>query len=62
MARIPSDAGRSLPDGGAESGRGLFLIRALTDHVQISNHPTTGSVVAFDKQLTYRRERELLSA
>ncbi|MDI5971456.1 ATP-binding protein [Streptomyces sp. SL13] len=35
----------------AESGRGLFLIEALMDHVQISNTPGNGAVVTFDKSL-----------
>ncbi|MCX4747885.1 ATP-binding protein [Kitasatospora sp. NBC_01287] len=41
----------TLPDLGAESGRGLFLIRALTDHVRLHNHPQRGAIVSFDKLL-----------
>ncbi|MFD7989046.1 ATP-binding protein, partial [Kitasatospora indigofera] len=44
----------TLPDLGAESGRGLFLIHALTDHVQLRNHPLRGAIVSFDKILTWR--------
>ncbi|WP_371480232.1 ATP-binding protein [Kitasatospora sp. NBC_00315] len=43
-----------LPDLCAESGRGLFLIHALTDHVQLRNHPLRGAIVSFDKILTWR--------
>jgi serine/threonine-protein kinase RsbW len=58
---IPADAGTELPDLDATSGRGLFLIRALMDHVQFHNHPRSGAVVSFDKVLKYR-ERPLLHA
>jgi serine/threonine-protein kinase RsbW len=58
---IPADAGQELPDLSAESGRGLFLIRALMDHVQFRNHPRSGAVVSFDKVLKYR-EQPLLHA
>lgn len=61
LAGIPADAGSELPDLAAESGRGLFLIRALMDHVQFRNHPRSGAVVSFDKRLTYR-DRPLLHA
>ncbi|WP_327068176.1 ATP-binding protein [Kitasatospora sp. NBC_01250] len=40
-----------LPDLLGESGRGLFLIRALTDHVHLRNHPQRGAIVSFDKLL-----------
>ncbi|MHA6761731.1 hypothetical protein [Streptacidiphilus sp. PAMC 29251] len=51
---IPDDAGSCLPDLDATSGRGLFLIRALMDHVQFQNHPRSGAVVSFDKVLKFR--------
>jgi serine/threonine-protein kinase RsbW len=35
----------------AESGRGLFLIEALMDHVSIDSAPGRGAVVTFDKAL-----------
>lgn len=39
----------------AESGRGLYLIKALTDHVQFRNQPRRGgAVVSFDKALKWR--------
>ncbi|MER5638351.1 ATP-binding protein [Kitasatospora sp. NPDC002227] len=49
-----------LPDLFAESGRGLFLIHALTDHVQLHNHPLRGATVSFDKQLKWQ-DRGLFS-
>jgi serine/threonine-protein kinase RsbW len=54
---LPADAGHRLPDLGAEHGRGLFLIRALVDHVQFRNHPHNGVVVSFDKTLRFRERR-----
>ena len=44
----------TLPDLCAESGRGLFLIHALADHVQLRNHPLRGAIVSFDKILTWQ--------
>jgi serine/threonine-protein kinase RsbW len=58
---IPADAGTQLPDLCAESGRGLFLIRALVDHVQFRDNPRSGAVVSFDKTLKYC-DRPLLHA
>ncbi|SEK68748.1 ATP-binding protein [Streptacidiphilus jiangxiensis] len=46
------------PDLCAESGRGMFLIRALSDSVQFRNHPRSGAVVSFDRTLTYRDHGE----
>ncbi|WP_042366580.1 ATP-binding protein [Streptacidiphilus neutrinimicus] len=46
------------PDLCAESGRGLFLIRALSDSVQFRNHPRSGASVCFDRTLTYRDHGE----
>ncbi|MYT32359.1 MULTISPECIES: ATP-binding protein [unclassified Streptomyces] len=48
--------------GYAEDGRGLFLIEALTDHVQYRNRTgRRGAVVSFDKILKWR-EGALLKA
>ncbi|MEV6973469.1 ATP-binding protein [Kitasatospora sp. NPDC093806] len=44
----------TLPELTAESGRGLFLIHALTDHVQLRNHPLRGAIVSFDKILKWQ--------
>lgn len=46
----------------AEHGRGLFLIEALTDHVQVHNHPGQGAAVSFDKILKWRDDTSLLKA
>jgi serine/threonine-protein kinase RsbW len=53
-AAKPQPAPPVADDASAESGRGLFLIRALSDHVQFRNHPRRGAVVCFDRTLTYR--------
>ncbi|WP_441251022.1 ATP-binding protein [Kitasatospora sp. McL0602] len=52
----------TLPDLYGESGRGLFLIHALTDHVQLRNHPLRGAVVSFDKLLKWRDDALLPAA
>ncbi|GAA2133896.1 hypothetical protein GCM10009760_10540 [Kitasatospora kazusensis] len=49
----------TLPDLAAESGRGLFLIHALTDHVQLRNHPLRGAIVSFDKVLKWQEKAPL---
>lgn len=41
---------------GQESGRGLFLIEALADHVRFRNRPGSGAVVTFDKVLKWRED------
>ncbi|PBC78479.1 serine/threonine-protein kinase RsbW [Streptomyces sp. TLI_235] len=51
-----------LPDLSAESGRGLFLIHALTDHVQLRNHPLRGAIVSFDKILKWQDDALLRAA
>ncbi|MFJ8040289.1 ATP-binding protein [Kitasatospora sp. NPDC096147] len=52
----------ALPDLTAESGRGLFLIHALTDHVQLRNHPLRGAIVSFDKVLKWQDDALLRAA
>ena len=60
--RQPSAArNRSLRDLPAESGRGLGLIEALADHVQVQNRPGSGAVVSFDKILKWREGALLAS-
>ncbi|MFD7131092.1 ATP-binding protein [Streptomyces sp. NPDC059894] len=45
-----------------ETGRGLFLIQELADHVHISNKPgRTGAVVSFDKILKWRKGAPLMA-
>ncbi|MGW6917398.1 ATP-binding protein [Kitasatospora sp. NPDC054939] len=52
----------TLPDLTAESGRGLFLIHALTDCVRLRNHPLRGAVVSFDKILKWQDDALLRAA
>uniref|UniRef100_UPI00389A404D ATP-binding protein n=1 Tax=Peterkaempfera griseoplana TaxID=66896 RepID=UPI00389A404D len=54
LTALPLDLGADLPDPTAESGRGLFLIRALADHVQFRSHPRRGTVLTFDKVLKWQ--------
>jgi serine/threonine-protein kinase RsbW len=42
-----TDAGS--PAAGSEHGRGLFLIRALSDHVRMHSAPRSGSLIHFEK-------------
>ena len=37
------------PDPGSERGRGLFLIRALSDNVRMQSTPRHGSLIHFEK-------------
>jgi serine/threonine-protein kinase RsbW len=43
----------------AESGRGLMLIEALCDRVDIRNHPARGAMIHFERDL---KPRETLAA
>ncbi|MFI2431716.1 ATP-binding protein [Streptomyces sp. NPDC018693] len=46
----------------AEQGRGLYLIRELTDHVHIGSTPgRRGAVVSFDKILKWRDDAPLVA-
>jgi serine/threonine-protein kinase RsbW len=47
----PAGAG-GLPGEDAEEGRGLALIRALTDCVHLDTRPRVGTLVHFEKQLS----------
>lgn len=38
-------------EGSAESGRGIFLMRAMVDQIKFSNEPETGTVVHLTKTL-----------
>ncbi|MFJ2824881.1 ATP-binding protein [Streptomyces toxytricini] len=59
-------AGSAAGDGGSdegavgESGRGLWLIEELADHVRFRNRPGRGAVVSFDKILKWRDGAALL--
>jgi serine/threonine-protein kinase RsbW len=37
------------PDAGSERGRGLFLIRALSENVRLQSVPRQGSLIHFEK-------------
>lgn len=39
-------------DGSAESGRGIFLMRAMVDQIKFLNEPETGTIVHLTKTLT----------
>lgn len=39
----------SAPDPGSEHGRGLFLIRALSENVHLESTPRDGSLIHFEK-------------
>lgn len=41
---------------GAESGRGLLLIEAMSDRVQLRNDPRKGAVIRFEKSLRWRKD------
>ncbi len=69
-----TDSGPGFPEGAVahpapasaepaarESGRGLWLIQELADHVRFRNRPGRGAVVSFDKILKWR-EGALLKA
>jgi serine/threonine-protein kinase RsbW len=46
------DAGRAAtdaPDAESERGRGLFLIKALSDNVRLHSAPRSGSLIHFEK-------------
>ncbi|MFD0416569.1 ATP-binding protein [Streptomyces sp. NPDC127108] len=62
--RRPSRAPKSVtPAETSESGRGLYLIRELADHVDFGNKPGRGgAVISFDKVLKWREDAPLVSA
>ncbi|RAJ38684.1 histidine kinase-like protein [Kitasatospora sp. SolWspMP-SS2h] len=57
---LPAPVADAVPDLDAECGRGLFLIHALADRVQLRTHPLRGATVSFDKILTPRPTAPLL--
>ncbi|MFK0193893.1 ATP-binding protein [Kitasatospora sp. NPDC090308] len=57
---LPAPVADTVPDLDAECGRGLFLIHALADRVQLRTHPLRGATVSFDKILTPRPTAPLL--
>ncbi|WP_438313077.1 ATP-binding protein [Streptomyces sp. HUAS TT3] len=57
---FPGDPGPAPAE--CESGRGLWLIEELADHVRFRNRPGSGAVVSFDKILKWREGAALLQA
>ncbi|MBB1253396.1 ATP-binding protein [Streptomyces sp. OF3] len=51
----PAETRRAAPVD-TESGRGLHLIEALSDHARFRNRPGDGAVVSFDKILKWRED------
>jgi len=45
----PERAGAEAPGAGSERGRGLFLIRALSENVRMHSVPRQGSLIHFEK-------------
>jgi serine/threonine-protein kinase RsbW len=43
----------SMPHPSAEEGRGLHLIRMLTENVQLARHPKRGTIMHFEKKLAW---------
>jgi serine/threonine-protein kinase RsbW len=49
----------SAPEVTAEQGRGLLLIKMLTENAHFANHPRQGSIVHFEKQLEWDADAPL---
>ena len=49
------DSEPSSPPDEAEGGRGLLLMKAVSDRVSLSRHDTTGMTVRIEKHLSERR-------
>jgi serine/threonine-protein kinase RsbW len=43
----------SMPNPNAEEGRGLHLIRMLTENVRLAHHPKQGTIMHFEKRLRW---------
>jgi serine/threonine-protein kinase RsbW len=43
----------SMPHPTAEEGRGLHLIRMLTENVRLGHHPKRGTIMHFEKKLEW---------
>ncbi len=48
----PEAAGTEVPDPGHDRGRGLFLIRALSDNVRMDSSPRRGCLIHFEKRFS----------
>jgi serine/threonine-protein kinase RsbW len=43
----------AMPHPNAEEGRGLHLIRMLTENVRLAHHPKQGTIMHFEKKLEW---------
>jgi serine/threonine-protein kinase RsbW len=43
----------TMPHPNAEEGRGLHLIRMLTENVRLAHHPKRGTIMHFEKKLEW---------
>lgn len=43
----------TMPHSSAEEGRGLHLIRMLTENVRLAHHPKQGTIMHFEKKLEW---------
>jgi len=43
----------AMPHPNAEEGRGLHLIRMLTENVRLAHHPKRGTIMHFEKKLEW---------
>ena len=48
-AGFDAEAATSSPDASSERGRGLFLIKALSENVRMQSTPRHGSLIHFEK-------------
>jgi serine/threonine-protein kinase RsbW len=49
----------SMPHRTAEEGRGLHLIRMLTENVRLGHHPKRGTIMHFEKKLEWEPKSPL---
>jgi serine/threonine-protein kinase RsbW len=49
----PADQTSTAPDTAGENGRGLFLIRALSDNVRMQSTPRRGCLIHFEKTFSF---------
>jgi anti-sigma regulatory factor (Ser/Thr protein kinase) len=52
---VPAAGLPGLPAQAAESGRGLYVIAALSDRFEMTSQPGLGTTVRFAKRLSYAR-------
>lgn len=49
----------TMPHPNAEEGRGLHLIRMLTENVRLDHHPKRGTIMHFEKKLAWAPQSPL---